>query len=423
MRMRRVAIALKTTGCKVNQADSDEVVRALADLPVEFVGIDDPSDIAVINACTVTGRADREGRASIYRALRSCAGEVILTGCMARNEAALRSLKEGGERLKVVRGVARLIEYLRNEVQRVSGGEGAGGVRWFRAGRARPIIKVQDGCDHRCAYCIVPLVRGPSRSLKIHEVLCRVREVASQGASEVILAGVDLASWGRDLEGGLSLPDLLRALLEARLGLRYRLSSLEPHGLTEDLIDLMAKSPDICPHLHVPLQSGSEKVLRLMNRPYGPKEFVEGVGRAAQRVPGLTIGLDVMCGFPGEEGEDFEETLRLLEALPFTYLHVFPFSRRPGTLAWEIRGGADQREVQRRCEVLRRLSVRRREERAMRMVGKEVEVVDIRPAQGDGGIEGLTAEYFRLVRREAFEVRPGRHFVVVREASNGILYG
>ncbi|MBM4398323.1 MAG: radical SAM protein [Deltaproteobacteria bacterium] len=274
------------------------------------------------------------------------------------------------------------------------------------------MVKVQDGCDCRCTYCIVPLVRGGARSVPVEAAEAAVRAAAEAGAAEVVLTGVDLGAWGK--ETGDDLAGLLSRLVGLGTGLRFRLSSVEPHGLTDRLVGLMADSPDVCPHLHVPLQSGSDRVLAAMGRPYDSVSFAAAIGRAAGRVPGLALGMDVICGFPGEDEAAFEATRSLIAALPFTYLHVFPFSPRPGTPAASMPGAAPRTERDRRCRVLRGTSSAARAEHASSLVGRNVEVVDVRGRSE--GVESLAADYTRVMRPGVQEPRPGRFEVKVAAA-------
>ena len=404
-----VRIAIKTTGCKVNQADGDRIREALADLPVRFVAPDGQADIVVVNACAVTAAAERDGRAAIHRAIRE-GRTTLLAGCMAARIARTEGpsgLPDDLRRFPGTRDRAELVAYLRAEVERLAGHAAtrADGPPEVRRERARPFVKVQDGCDCDCSYCVVPLVRGPSRSEPTERVLDAVATAARAGAAEVVLTGIDLAAWGRDLAGTPDLAYLLRTVSALGTGLRFRLSSVEPHGLTDGLLDAMAGLDDVCPHLHLPLQSGSDPVLAAMGRPYRAKELADRVRHAATCLPGVAVGYDVIVGFPGETEDDFERTRALLEALPLTYLHVFPFSPRPGTVAAAMADDVPRAVKARRGRALRDLSAARRVERAVALVGADVEVVDIRCRAGR--VESLAGDYTR-VSRVASTARPGR---------------
>jgi len=413
-----VRIRWVTTGCKVNQADGEEVLRALSDLPVRLVGPRDPADLVVVNGCAVTSAAERDGRALVHRGVREGA-RVLLTGCLAQRLASeapgsfagsVEVVPETSRREAVTRRLREQVEALLADPGRV------GSVSEkppLRVRRSRPLVKVQDGCDHRCAYCIVPLLRGPSRSVPLAEALQRVRDAVREGGvGEVVLTGVDLAAWGR--EEGRDLVGLLEALLSLGLGVRFRLSSLEPHGLTPGLRRCLADSRDLCPHLHVPVQSGSPAVLRAMGR----DDDVEGLRRRleefASSVPDLNLGMDLLVGFPGETDEDFRQTLDLVQALPVTRLHVFPFSPRPGTRAALQADRVDPAVVSPRSSILREISRQRLAERARSRVGRVVEVVDIR-SRGEI-VEALAADYTRVYRRDPGGQRPGRFPVRISRA-------
>lgn len=418
---RPVRISIKTTGCKVNQADTAAMVRSVADLPVEWVGAGSDSDIAVINACTVTRAAERDGRNAVYRATRSGDGPVLLTGCMAVRLERQGDVPDFDDRVELAPSIGdqpAFVRRLREAVhvrmaQRDRESPPEAPPRGKPAGsRTRPIIKVQDGCNHACSYCIVPTVRGSSVSVPVSRVAEEVDRARASGASELVLAGVDLSSWGRDLDGDRSLFHLLEGLLARKCGARFRLSSLEPDGLVESLLSLVADSRDLCPHFHVPLQSGSDRILGLMSRPYDAAGFASHVERAHKRIPGLVMGLDVICGFPGETDSDFEATRSFLEGLAFTYLHVFPYSPRPGTTAGLLTDDVPHAIKAERCRILRTMSDDRRVRHATDRTGTIAEVVDIRDRR-EAGIESLAEDYTRVFRRGGGPVRRDRFTVLV----------
>ena len=222
--------------------------------------------------------------------------------------------------------------------------------------RTRPNLKIQDGCNNRCSFCIIPYVRGRSRSLPLADVLKQIRGLCQAGYREVVLSGINLGRYGRDLDRGgggkLRFAQLIRAILEETSVERLRLSSVEPMDFTNELLELMASSSRIAKHIHAPLQSGSERILRLMHRKYHPHNYRDRIEAAFQRMPNAAFGADVMVGFPGEAEEDFEETRSLIDSLPFTYLHVFPFSRRPGTPADKMGGQVNGAVIRERASHL-----------------------------------------------------------------------
>lgn len=359
-------VSVVTLGCKVNQYESRALEESLTARGHVLVPFGEPADAVVVNTCTVTHRSDRDARALIRRARRTVPGaRVVATGCYAQvdpealaslgvdavvgngEKGALPELLEAGTSGVQVADAAALRELAPAPVSRFEG-------------RSRAFLKVQDGCECFCAYCIVPYARGPSRSLPLPEVRAGLARLGGAGHREVVLTGVHLGLWGRDLAPPRPLGALLDAA-EASGVPRVRLSSLEPGEITPDVVERLAGSRVLCPHLHVPLQSGSDRVLEAMGRPYTSAEFRRRVEAAAAAIPGLCLGLDVIVGFPGEGDAAFQETGGLLEDLPLAYLHVFPFSPRRGTRAWDLPGRVPQPVIADRASRLRELSRKKRE--------------------------------------------------------------
>jgi threonylcarbamoyladenosine tRNA methylthiotransferase MtaB len=256
--------------------------------------------------------------------------------------------------------------------------------------RTRPNLKIQDGCNNRCSFCIIPYVRGRSRSAQPDSVIDQVRHLASK-YREVVLSGINLGRWGRDLEGSSRLVDLVRRLLEETNVERIRLSSVEPMDWSDSLLELVATSPRIAKHVHAPLQSGSDKVLRRMHRKYRPRHYADRILKARALMPDCAVGADVMTGFPGESEQEFEESRAFIESLPFTYLHVFTYSARPGTPAADV---ADQVPIEvrkHRTHVLRDLAARKNLEFRKLMPGRILSVVTI-----EDGRTALSDNYLKV---------------------------
>lgn len=377
-------VSVVTQGCKVNQADSGALEEELEARGHELVPFGREADAVVINTCTVTHRSDRDARALIRRARRTNPGaRVVVTGCLAQvDPEALRAL--GAHAVVGVGGKGAVPDVVEGAC------EGAAAVREGPLppvalrrlrGRSRALLKVQEGCDAYCAYCIVPHARGAPRSLGLDDVRSGLAALRGGGHSEVVLTGVHLGLWGRDLAP----PRPFAALLDAAEGAglaRVRLSSLEPREVTPDVVERLASSRVLCPHLHIPLQSGSDRVLRAMGRPYGVAEFCDVVARAHESVDGICLGFDLIVGFPGEDDAAFRETLSLLEGLPFAYLHVFPFSPRRGTRAWDLEGRIPEGVIRERASALRVLSGEKRLHFWRRHLGATM------PALAEGGAEG-----------------------------------
>ncbi|MFQ5840388.1 MAG: tRNA (N(6)-L-threonylcarbamoyladenosine(37)-C(2))-methylthiotransferase MtaB, partial [Candidatus Methylomirabilales bacterium] len=351
-------IAFTTLGCRLNQFETDLMagqVRAAGFLPVAFT---ESADVYVINTCTVTERADAEARRLIRQAVRrNPFALVAVTGCYAQASPERIAAIEG---VDLILGNAEkydLIRHLRDfGWGDGSAGWGQEGVPAIRVGevgrqrsfqaapapdrpdRSRPFLKVQDGCNFACTFCIIPAVRGPNRSLPPEDAVTEARRLMAAGYSEIVLTGVNLGTYGFDLTPRVSLTDLLKRLLEAADGARFRLSSLHPHEVTPELIRLMAESPALCRHVHLALQSGGDDILRAMRRSYRSRHFREVVERLAGTVPGVAIGADVIVGFPGETEAAFRNTRDLIATTPVSYAHVFTYSRRSGTSAADMAG-------------------------------------------------------------------------------------
>jgi len=387
-------IALLALGCRVSRSDGEALLASLgAGFRPALAG--EAADWVVVNACTVTSDAASTTRQAVRRAGREHPGaRIVVAGCHERSEAELlRGLPGvaavvGARAHAALPGLLALLEAgdhpaeaLRRAAASAPGFTGAPDPR---RGAARPVLKVQDGCDERCSYCAVPAARGPSRSLPLPEAL---RRIASLGAErpEVVLSGVHLGAYGRDLAPRSSLAALVREAARTQAARRLRLSSLEPLEVPLDLLGEDAAGI-LCRHLHLPLQSGSDPVLKAMGRPYRAKDFAAAAEASARALPGACIGADVLTGFPGESEDDHRRTLAFVGSLPLAYLHVFPFSPRPGTAAARLADRPSPRVASRRAAELRELSRERWRSFLEAQVGRVLEVVVERvgPAYASG---------------------------------------
>lgn len=426
----RPGFLIQTLGCKVNQFDAASLAQALRASGMDPAGVGKPPSLIVVQTCTVTSATDRQNRQAI-RSLKAKHPKALLvaTGCQAQVSGL--SL-EGMPEVDLVWGntdkevfLNEILARLGMEPSGLSGeellwGEGLAGL----PGRTRAFLKVQEGCDGACSYCIVPRARGKSRSRSPESIFRALAAMERTGIQEVVLTGIHLGSYGRDLTPGLSLLGLLEQVLRESSIPRIRLSSIEPQELEEGILQVMAENPRICPHLHVPLQSGSEQVLGLMKRPYTKAEYEAKVLGAAKSIPDLTLGADLMVGFPGETKALFLESMDFLESLPWTYLHVFPFSPRPGTAAWDMGPKVASQEVKRRAALMRELSKKRRFKAMASCVGKSLPVLLERPCKGrPGWLEGLSHNYFRVAVKAGEELRNRIKKVRVEEVREGILSG
>jgi threonylcarbamoyladenosine tRNA methylthiotransferase MtaB len=349
-RRRPVRVAFHTLGCRLNRYDTETMMARLSGGPAdglacEIVDWDAAADVYVLNSCTVTARADQKARQTLREVRRrNPAAKVVVTGCYAQAQPAALSALAGvdgvfgvGERDAIADWLPRLLaaEAPLLEVGRPERAAPPPGqqTRPSSTERTRAHVKIQDGCDLRCAYCLVWRARGRSRSRAPGEILAEIADLQARGVPEIVLTGVHLGAYGRDGGSAAGLPALLTAILESFPDLRVRLGSLHPGDLGEPLLKLYAECPHLQPHLHVSLQSGADGVLAQMRRPYTAAAAVGAVAAAAAARPEIGIGADVIAGFPGETEVDFRATLDLAVSLPLAYLHVFPFSPRPGTPA------------------------------------------------------------------------------------------
>ena len=377
------SVAVVALGCRVGRADAGSVLSGLSP-GFRAASPGEAADWVVVSTCSVTADAAASSRQAVRRAARQHPGaRIVVAGCHASQEATL---------LAALPGVAAVVEpadhpALPTVLASLRSGAGAGEAivaarrtapPWSAsprpgAGAARPVLKVQDGCDDRCAYCAVPMARGASRSLPLEECLSRI-SAHGLGRSEVVLSGVHLGAWGRDLSPRLRLADLVRAAAARRAVGRIRLSSIEPMEFPVGLLGEDAGAI-LCEHFHLPLQSGSDRMLASMGRPYTASGYAHVVGGVARSRPGAAIGADVMAGFPGESEEDHRATLALLSSLPLAYLHVFAFSPRPGTRAAAMDGRPPSEVAERRAGELRELGASRWSAFQEGLRGRELEVV------------------------------------------------
>ncbi len=406
-----IRVGLRTFGCKANQADSAALRDAVAGSvgqPVDFPSGTEDLDVVIVNTCTVTHTADADARQLIRRYRRgSPDARIVVTGCYAQTDReALEAMPEVD---KVVGNVHK--SAIPDMVARMLRGEDAepaferaghrdwnptlrdaAAIRTLAAGRSRPFVKVQDGCDYVCSFCIIPQARGASRSLSMDTVVAEITRYEALGAREIVLTGIHLGHWGRDLEPRRSFADMMVELLERTTVDRYRISSLEPNEVDSAVLELVATHPRVCPHLHVPLQSGDDRTLAAMRRVYRTAKYTTAVERFRELLPHGAWGIDVMVGFPGEDGERFEATVDYLRGIKLTYLHVFPYSPRRGTPAATMRDQVDPRIKRARVGVLTALSKERRAAHAQAGVGAE-DAVLVEDRRVNGYLRGFTSTY------------------------------
>ncbi len=436
-------VAFWTLGCRLNQYDTEGMKTTMAGLyDIEVVDWHAPAQLYVLNSCTVTAKADQECRRLARQVKRRHpASKVVVVGCYAQTQPeALTAIAE-------IDGVVG--NTAKDDVQRwLPDVLGAGvpplEVEEFAAdpvfdsplidefsGRSRAFVKIQDGCNLRCTYCLIWRARGPGRSRTPADVTAQLQRLVDKGYPETILAGIHLGGYGRDLPETRLLPDLLDECLARFPELRIRLSSIHPNEVTPRLLAFFRDNPRMRPHLHISLQSGSDGVLKRMKRPYRSDRAWAAMRQAAATVPHFGLGADIIVGFPGETDAEFEDTRRMVAELPFSYLHVFRFSRRPGTAAAEMPDQVHPDVITRRSAVLRALADRKQAEFARDLVGTTREAVVEAEAAETGWRQATTDNYLTvlvpdgnqqpgaLVRIEITDYRDGRLHGTVHEQLNG----
>jgi len=411
-------------GCRASQSEGASIHQELVESSA--IAADSPYDaaIVIVNSCTVTAEADRDVRQTIRRiASRNPNAQIIVTGCYAqRAPEELSALPQvryvvGNSHKPLVAELALTAKhghaeifcsdiFLERQLKPVSHfGSGA---------RTRAVIKVQDGCNANCSFCIIPSVRGRSRSIEPEAALEEIRELVERGYKEVVLSGIHLGTYGRDLTRKITFHELISTVLEIPGLERLRLSSIEPLEVVPEIIDLVATHPGMAHHFHIPLQSGSSRILRAMYRPYTPQYYSELLSRIRARIPDAGIGADVMVGFPGETDEDFIATYRLIEDSPLTYLHVFPFSSRPGTVAADLPNRVPDHVLRFRAKTLRTLISRKNEAFRRAMLGREIEVLTLE----DGS--AISSNFVRVALPSAAPVNEWMRVVVTGLNDDGV---
>lgn len=405
-----------TLGCKLNFSETSTFGKMLADLGVRIADEGDVADICLVNTCSVTEVADHKCRQAIHRLVRNNPGAfVIVTGCYAQLESESVSKIEGVDLVLGSDEKANLVQFLSDAwTAKESAAELSEDgkveslheyhsvktkmIKSFapscsRGNRTRYFLKVQDGCDYYCTYCTIPYARGNSRNPTIASLVAQAEEAAREGGKEIVLTGVNIGDFGKTT--GESFLDLCKALDKVEGIERYRISSMEPNLLSDELIDFCSQSRAFMPHFHIPLQSGSDEVLKLMHRRYDKALFAHKIELIKQKMPDAFIGVDVMVGCRGETPECFEECYEFLDGVDVTQLHVFPYSERPGTAALRIPYVVDDAEKKVRSKRLLDLSEQKRIEFYARYIGTEQEVLFEKAARGKA-MHGFTSNYVRV---------------------------
>lgn len=357
---------------------------ALKERGYEIVSEIDNPDVCIVNTCTVTAKSDYQSRQMIRRAIKSGA-KVIATGCYAQ----LRS-----EELSNIKGINlilgnshkdKLPEYLDNP-KFISGPNNTSPIEFIEnpiaplvvqpyfSNRTRAFLKIQDGCNFSCSYCTVPMARGKSRSLNFHDLLKAADKFSSDGYKEIVLTGIHVGSYGLDLNPQSDLLEIVKKIVKTYPDIRLRLSSIEPREFDPELLSFINEG-SVCTHLHIPLQSGSDKILKAMNRGYNISYYRKLIDEIVSTCPNISIGTDIISGFPGEDDREFENTTKLLEALPFSYIHVFPYSRRPDTKALLLPEHVNKTTKRERVKIISHISKNKKNNYISKQLGKRLDVI------------------------------------------------
>lgn len=399
-----------TLGCKLNFSETSTFARTLYNMGVREAKKTEQADICLINTCSVTEVADHKCRQIIHRMVRQNPGAfVIVTGCYAQLESATVAKIEGVDLVLGSNEKADLVQYLSDAWNKVdtANEEASEGeyhsvktkdIKSFQAScsrgnRTRYFLKVQDGCNYFCTYCTIPFARGFSRNPTIQSLVAQAEEAAKEGGKEIVLTGVNIGDFGKTT--GESFLDLVKALDKVEGIQRFRISSLEPDLIDDELIAYCAESRAFMPHFHIPLQSGSDEVLELMHRRYDTALFARKIKLIKEKMPDAFIGVDVMVGSRGERPEYFEDCYNFLDSLPVTQLHVFPYSERPGTAALSIPYVVDDREKKHRAHKLLKLSDEKTRAFYAEHIGQEADVLFEKAARGKA-MHGFTDNYIRV---------------------------
>ena len=416
-------VAFATLGCRLNQVESQEMRALVEKAGYRAVEEGEAAEVYVVNTCTVTSRADFSDRQAIRRITRASPDAlVVVTGCWAQTDPDALARMPGVDLVLGNHEKYRLPELLGSLVKRgrpelvvgkIADVQHVPSASMTRmSGRSRAFVKIQDGCQHRCAFCIVPAARGRSRSQEPAILVKQVEALVGAGYGEITLTGVDIGHYGWDLAPRTSLAALLGRLAGIE-GLRWlRLSSVLPAYFTPELVRAVTTTPSVAPHLHLPLQSGSDRVLRLMRRPYNTAMYRTLAERLAAAIPDLGLGADVIVGHPGESDADFESTVALVGDLPFSYLHVFAYSDRKGTEAAKMGDRVPAPVIRERSARLRALGAEKSAAFRRRLLGRAVEVVVLEGRQVEGTLTGLTSNFVEVTF--AGPEGLGRRFATVR---------
>ncbi len=424
-------VALHTLGCKLNFSETSTIGNQFLKNGFSVVDMKDKADVYVFNTCTVTENAEKECRQLVRRVLRNNPNAyVIVTGCYAQLRADEISAIDGvdavlgsNEKFEIF---SLLKDFNKKELSCIYVSPNDELNKFGLASstdadsRTRAYFKIQDGCDYKCTFCTIPLARGKSRSMNPDLVVEEFTNLVKQGYKEIILTGVNVGDYGKSYD--LDFYELLKKLIQVDGNFRIRISSIEPNLLTDEIINLTAESEKLCKHFHIPLQSGSDTILRSMQRRYSAEDYRQVILKTKHLIPDVGIGVDVIVGYPGETEKEFMETYNFLLDLPISYLHVFTYSERPDTKALTISESVDPSERKRRNKMLRILSDKKKNYFYNQMIGKNVDVL-FESKDESGTIKGFSSNYVRVQNAYSKDLENQICNVAVSGIENGLVYG
>lgn len=424
-------VTFYTLGCKVNQYETEAMQKLFDAAGYEISSEIENADVVVVNTCTVTSLSSQKSRQIIRRAARANENAIlVVVGCYAQNQPQEISKIEGvdiiigtAERTKIVELVEQALKNRGEKILTVGNVENISEFEELPHSphRTRAFLKIEDGCNNFCSYCIIPFVRGRVRSRSLESIRAECLQLKISGYKEIVLTGIHIGAYGKDFHDGTNLVDAVKTVLETANPARLRLGSLESAEMTDDLINLMKTDSRICNHVHLPLQSGSDEILKLMHRPYSTKNFSDLTARLVSEIPNISIGTDLIVGFPNETDKLFEETIEFIKNQPFSKIHVFPYSLREGTVAAAMKNQIDAQTKKIRAGRALEISSAKEKNFAEKLIGKTVEI--IAETEENGLIDGLTKNYVRVYVPANSKIKLGEFISVKVEKifRNGVI--
>ena len=419
-------VAFHTLGCKVNQYETEAMQKLFLAANYELTQEIEIADVVVVNTCTVTSLSSQKSRQMIRKVTRTNKNSVLaVVGCYAQNAPQEISKIDGvdiiigtADRMKIVELVEKVLANREEKILQVGAVENISEFEELphTPQRTRAFLKIEDGCNNFCTYCIIPFVRGRVRSRSLESIREECKELAKQNYKEIVLTGIHIGAYGKDFQNKTTLTDAVKVVLDSANPLRLRLGSVESIEMTDELINLLKTDSRICNHVHLPLQSGSDEILKAMHRPYTTKDFAKLTARLVEEIPDISIGTDLIVGFPGETEKHFEETINFLQSQPFSKIHVFPFSAREGTVAAEMKNQIDSQTKKIRVSKVLEIAKSKEKNFAERLIGKTVEIIT--ETEENNFIDGLTKNYVRLKIPASPEIKLGEIVKVNVTAEN-----